>query len=48
MYATQAADIYFFGIIAYEILSGLPPYYDREHDLQLALAICQGLRPNSK
>ena len=26
---TQAADIYSFGIIAYEILSGLPPYYDQ-------------------
>jgi serine/threonine protein kinase len=42
---TQKADIYSFGIIAYEILSGLPPYYDREHDIQLALAICQGQRP---
>src|SRR4051812_45106216 len=42
---TQASDVYSFGIIAYEVLSGLPPYYDREHDLQLALAICQGQRP---
>jgi serine/threonine protein kinase/Leucine-rich repeat (LRR) protein len=42
---TQASDIYSFGIIAYEILSGLSPYYDRAHDVHLALEICQGLRP---
>lgn len=42
---TQKADVYSFGIIAYEILSGLPPYYDTAHDIQLALAVCQGQRP---
>jgi len=42
---TKTSDIYSFGIVAYEILSGLPPYYDIEHDLQLALGICQGQRP---
>jgi len=42
---TQASDIYSFGIIAYEVLSNLPPYYDVEHDIQLALAICRGQRP---
>ncbi|KLL02682.1 MAG: hypothetical protein MRECE_53c001 [Mycoplasmataceae bacterium CE_OT135] len=42
---TQASDIYSFGIVAYEILSGLPPYYDKAHDIHLALEICQGLRP---
>src|SRR4051812_5413691 len=45
---TQAADIYSFGIITYEVLSGLPPYYDRDHNLDLALKICdkkQQLRP---
>ncbi|WP_245939653.1 protein kinase [endosymbiont GvMRE of Glomus versiforme] len=40
---TQAADIYSFGIIAYEMLSGLPPYYERAHDVYLGLEICQGL-----
>jgi serine/threonine protein kinase len=42
---TQAADIYSFGIIAYEMLSGLPPYYDRAHDMHLGIDICRGLRP---
>jgi|SRR6185369_10104096 len=42
---TQASDIYSFGIMAYEIISGLAPYYDRKHDTNLALNICQGLRP---
>ncbi|RGB40266.1 kinase-like domain-containing protein [Rhizophagus diaphanus] len=29
---TKAADIYSFGIIMYEVISGLPPYYDVSHD----------------
>jgi Leucine-rich repeat (LRR) protein len=43
---TQASDIYSWGMIAYEILSGSPPYHDRDYDTSLALTICQGLRPN--
>ena len=42
---TQAADIYSFGILACEILSGLPPYHNLPHDEFLAIKICQGLRP---
>src|SRR3954454_23482761 len=42
---TQSADIYSFGILACEILSGLPPYHNLPHDEFLALKICQGLRP---
>jgi serine/threonine protein kinase len=42
---TQAADIYSFGILTYEILSELPPYHDLPHDESLASKICQGLRP---
>ena len=42
---TKAADIYSFGIIMYEVFSGLPPYHDVSHDNYLAIKICQGLRP---
>ena len=42
---TKSADIYSFGILACEILSGLPPYHNLPHDEFLALKICQGLRP---
>ncbi|EXX52898.1 Cdc15p [Rhizophagus irregularis DAOM 197198w] len=42
---TQASDIYGFGIIAYEICTGLPPYHDIAHDEFLAMKVCQGLRP---
>ncbi|POG69535.1 kinase-like domain-containing protein [Rhizophagus irregularis DAOM 181602=DAOM 197198] len=40
----KAADIYSFGIIMYEVISGLPPYHDVSHDKNLAIKICQGLR----
>ena len=42
---TLSADIYSFGILACEIISGLPPYHYLSHDEILALKICQGLRP---
>src|SRR5947207_1281839 len=42
---TKAADVYSFGIIMYEVISGLPPYHDVSHDKNLALKICLGLRP---
>jgi serine/threonine protein kinase len=42
---TKAADIYSFGIIMYEVISGLPPYHDLSHDEYLAIKICRGLRP---
>ncbi|RIA94023.1 kinase-like domain-containing protein [Glomus cerebriforme] len=45
---TKAADIYSFGIIIYEVISGLPPYHDLSHDKDLAIKICQGLRPRFK
>ncbi|GBB88552.1 hypothetical protein RclHR1_01510003 [Rhizophagus clarus] len=42
---TKASDIYSFGIIMYEIISGLPPYHNISHDENLAINICKGLRP---
>ncbi|POG67873.1 kinase-like domain-containing protein [Rhizophagus irregularis DAOM 181602=DAOM 197198] len=44
---TQESDIYAFGIIAYEVCTGLPPYHDIAHDKILAISICQGHRPKS-
>ena len=44
---TQASDIYGFGIIIYEVCTGLPPYHDIAHDEFLAAKICQGSRPKS-
>ncbi|GBC06552.1 hypothetical protein RclHR1_06900005 [Rhizophagus clarus] len=41
----ETADIYSFGIIMYEVISGLPPYHDVSHDCNLAIRICKGLRP---
>src|SRR6266498_895333 len=42
---TEAADIYSFGIVMYEVISGLPPYHNIGHNQRLAIKICQGLRP---
>jgi serine/threonine protein kinase len=42
---TLASDIYSFSMIMWEFTSGVPPFDDREHGLQLALNICRGERP---
>ncbi|RHZ85174.1 hypothetical protein Glove_71g130 [Diversispora epigaea] len=42
---TKAADVYSFAITAYQIITGLPPYPNVPHDDELALKICNGLRP---
>jgi serine/threonine protein kinase len=42
---TLSSDVYSFGIIMTELSSGKPPFYYKKHDLNLALDICNGLRP---
>jgi serine/threonine protein kinase len=42
---TPASDIYSFSMIMWEFTSGIPPFNDRAHDLQLSLNICKGDRP---
>ncbi|GBC45062.1 kinase-like domain-containing protein [Rhizophagus irregularis DAOM 181602=DAOM 197198] len=42
---TKAADIYSFGIIMWELTSGIPAFNNRSHDFDLSLDICKGLRP---
>src|SRR3954468_19806097 len=42
---TQASDVYSFGIIAYELFANSYPYLEMDNT-GLALAVCQGLRPN--
>ncbi len=43
---TKAADIYSFGIIMWEMTSGIPAFNNIPHDFDLSLNICQGLRPD--
>ncbi|RGB31519.1 kinase-like domain-containing protein [Rhizophagus diaphanus] len=42
---TSSSDIYSLGVVMAELSSGKPPFYNKKHDLNLALAICNGLRP---
>ncbi|CAB4446046.1 unnamed protein product [Rhizophagus irregularis] len=42
---TPASDIYSFSIIMWEFTSGIPPFNNRAHDIQLSLSICEGERP---
>ncbi|GBB92952.1 hypothetical protein RclHR1_02090016 [Rhizophagus clarus] len=42
---TPASDIYSFSMIMWEFTSGVTPFNDRAHDLQLSLSICTGERP---
>ncbi|CAI2166981.1 9112_t:CDS:2 [Funneliformis geosporum] len=42
---TSAADVYSFSMIMWEISSGMPLFSNRKHDTQLAIEICNGMRP---
>ncbi|GBB87511.1 hypothetical protein RclHR1_00140015 [Rhizophagus clarus] len=42
---TPASDIYSFSMIMWEFTSGVPPFNDEAHDLQLSISICKGERP---
>jgi serine/threonine protein kinase len=43
---TKAADIYSFGIIMWEMTSGVPAFSNVPHDFNLIFRICNGLRPD--
>ncbi|GBB89943.1 hypothetical protein RclHR1_01680014 [Rhizophagus clarus] len=43
---TKESDIYSFGMIMWMLSTGIRPYCDRSHDLQLIQEVCSGLRPN--
>jgi serine/threonine protein kinase len=43
---TKAADIYSFGIIMWEMTSGIPAFNGVFHDINLSLDICKGRRPD--
>ncbi|RHZ82713.1 hypothetical protein Glove_104g23 [Diversispora epigaea] len=42
---TKATDVYSFAFVAYEIITGFPPYHNVPHDNELAFKICNGFRP---
>jgi serine/threonine protein kinase len=45
---TQASDIYSFGMVMLEVLTSYPPYYNIPHNENLAMDICEGLKPEIK
>ena len=42
---TKAADIYSFGIMMWEMTSGVPAFHNISHDFNLSLDICRGNIP---
>ncbi len=42
---TRSSDIYSFSMIMWELMTGRRPFWDRCHDTDLIIEICDGLRP---
>ncbi|PKB99390.1 kinase-like protein [Rhizophagus irregularis] len=42
---TKESDIYSFGMIMWEFMTSRRPFWNRSHDAELIIEICDGLRP---